>query len=315
MSAFFATASFYALHTKKRRLYFWVTVLGLYTHYFMIFVVASQWIYLTFFERARGSTIWIYRAVVWFIPWVVFLLFMKPASSTDFWIEPTKLSQLLVLPAVLYTGYERSFDFLQRSASQDPAVLTLFSIVVLMTLVYGYYQRTKKSNNSLFWYLIIWAFLGPLTVFVISFVKSIYYPRYLIYASVGLSLLLCYILEKMPQVLRVVLFVSLLYFSWHYQSLQIVHREKKYPAVNIQAIKKIMGPTDMLYVTNVLDYFVAQYYLSPDKVVLYGLTYNEVPSYVGKALIPPEALHESLPYYPKRAFILKDNGTYEVQSL
>lgn len=315
MSAFFATASFYALYTKKKRLYFWATVLGLYTHYLMFFVIASQWFYLKFVERSKDRLSWIYKSVLWFVPWLIFLLIMKPASSTDFWIEPVKLSQLFVLPGVLYTGYERSFDFLQRSASQDPTILVQFSIAVLVAVGYAYYVRTKKTKNSLLWYLLIWAFAGPLLVFVISFVKPIYYPRYLIYATVGLSLLLCYTLEKIPFIVRIIVFILLLHFSWSYQSLQIAHREKKYPAVKIQEIKKIMGPTDMLYVTNVLDYFVAQYYIGRDKVALYGLTYNEIPSYVGKALIPPEVLQKPLPYYPKRAFILKDNGTYEIQSL
>ena len=40
--AFFATLSYFALAKKNYRLYIWSTVLGLYTHYFMLFVVFSQ---------------------------------------------------------------------------------------------------------------------------------------------------------------------------------------------------------------------------------------------------------------------------------
>lgn len=40
--SFFTIASFYYLYTKKKTPYLVVTVLGLYTHYFMVLVVAAQ---------------------------------------------------------------------------------------------------------------------------------------------------------------------------------------------------------------------------------------------------------------------------------
>lgn len=66
---------------------------------------------------------------------------------------------------------------------------------------------------------------------------------------------------------------------------------------------------------NELDYFVALYYLPNVDVKIYGKTYDEIPAYVGKVLIPQSAVVNQLPVYPHRAVVVDENGDVQKESI
>jgi len=76
-----------------------------------------------------------------------------------------------------------------------------------------------------------------------------------------------------------------------------------------------MGKDDVIYVTHEFNFHPAQYYLDGKQVYIYGKTYGKIRSYVGKILIPENSISNSLPPYPHRAFILKDDLSYIIQAL
>jgi uncharacterized membrane protein len=51
--SFFAILSFYSLLTNQKKIYFWSTLLGLFTHYFMIGVFAAQLIIYLIFKKSK----------------------------------------------------------------------------------------------------------------------------------------------------------------------------------------------------------------------------------------------------------------------
>ena len=75
-----------------------------------------------------------------------------------------------------------------------------------------------------------------------------------------------------------------------------------------------MRQGDVLYVTNELNFHPAQYYLDEGRVFIFGKSYEDIPQFVGKVLIPEEKIAASLPIYPRKAFILKDDLTYDIQA-
>jgi len=73
----------------------------------------------------------------------------------------------------------------------------------------------------------------------------------------------------------------------------------------IEAIKGRAQQSDYLIVESELDYHVAQvYWFNPEHVMIIGKTYQEIPDYVGKSLIPESAIL-SYPYPEIEGYILR----------
>ena len=91
----------------------------------------------------------------------------------------------------------------------------------------------------------------------------------------------------------------------------------------INEIQALMKKDDLIYVTSELDFFTVKYYLKKDKILpenqvkvyIYNKTYEEIPDYVGKILISKNDLAPLLPIFPKKAFVLKSDGSYSIQAL
>ena len=293
--AFLASLSFYALYKKNDRLYLVAAIAGLYTHYFMIFVIAAQ---LIFTKRLWKKAVWI---AVAFLPWLVFVALQKGLNVNSFWIEKPSPSIFLQLVGIIYTGFENN------SFAKDQPV-TIISVFLLFIIAIGH-KKTK-----LFWQLLLWAVGIPLFIAIISFYKPIFFPRYFIFSAVGLILLLVYVLEKLPVYARGLIIIFIVIVTFRYQQTDLIARKKDNVRKTITEIKTLAGKNDVIYVTNELDFFDAQYYFSEKRVFIYGKTYEEIPAYVGKVLMPKSKLVYSLPVYPQKAFILTSPDHYEIQA-
>ncbi len=316
--AFLAALSMYAFYTKKWKLYYVATIAGLYTHYFMLLVVFSQLVYSYFFDKESRKDLFIIgKAIAALIPWIIYVFAVKPVFSEQFWILKPQIFDLLYMPAQLFTGYEKDLGYLQVGTGGIIWFLLVFSLFAYY-IYYTGYKLTPHSKNArahhLFGYLSIWALGGPLLVFVLSPIKALYLTRYLIYAAPGIALLLIYCVDHMKKAPKVVLIAVLFLMTWSYQGIQIKNRTKTDLSKPIREIAYIAKPSDMLFVTSELDYFTAQYYFVPDRVYIYGKTYREIPSYVGKVMIPPSRIAPMLPAYPIKAFVMDSYGNYEIKA-
>ena len=103
MFAFFATLSFYSLYKKDSKLYLLSTILGLYTHYFMILILVSQY----FVSKNKNQL----RAFLIFVPWLFLVLFQKGIVVGSFWIKKFDYRLIINFIGQLYTGYENTFTF------------------------------------------------------------------------------------------------------------------------------------------------------------------------------------------------------------
>ena len=321
MFAFLATLSFYSLLISNRKLHLISTTLGLFTHYFMIVVVLTQLIYLytvkNFLkERYRSINNFLTSYLLsfaCFLPWLVLVIIQKTnLLFQPFWIKRLSLGESLSFLLAVYTGYTKDLNFKDKNLFLFLQLIIVFLIFFLLLKILS----AKKEKKKLFFSFGIWAVVLPLLIILISFiVRPIFLPRYLIFSTVGLLLLLVLSLEIMPKNLRILVLLILLVFNFNYNLSQVKYRKKFNIRKIVREIKLLAKKDDLLYVTDVLNFHEAQYYFGEKRVFIYKKSYEEIPHYVGKVLIPKEKIAYYLPTYPIKAFILFPNGHYEVQAL
>ncbi|OGK17888.1 hypothetical protein A2866_00530 [Candidatus Roizmanbacteria bacterium RIFCSPHIGHO2_01_FULL_39_8] len=313
MFAFFALLSYYSYYLGKPKLYLASVILGLYTHYFMVFVLLSQ---LAFYfitgkkKRDRMLLRYVYIVFIFYLPWMLYVFFQGQFFATSFWIERLKIKTLVNLPSVLYLGFEQGTGYFTKELQ---LLTILFGIMFIVTVVKV--KREVDERRKLFLFLIVWSIGSAFFIGLISFVKPIFIPRYLIFSSIGFIFLTIFMLEELPIRIRWVLLIILVFFTFSFLRLQIVKRKKSDIRKTVQEITGRAGKNDLVYVTDELDYFTIQYYFDESRVYVFNKNYEEIPQFVGKTLIPKERVATSLPSYPKRAFILNRNGSYVIQSL
>ena len=120
MLAFFGSLSFYSLYKKNYKLYLVSSILGLYTHYFMIFVVVSQY----FLFKSKKQI----QALLAFLPWIVFVLVNRGLVIDSFGFRSFHPSTWLTLSAVFILDMNEGSDSLtsQYSFCQERFGLSLF---------------------------------------------------------------------------------------------------------------------------------------------------------------------------------------------
>lgn len=311
MMAFMATLLFYALMKKKYKLYAYAALAALFTHYFLIIVIAFQsvFILLTSLKTERKHFFLpLVKACLWYIPWVIVLVFAHPPVGTSFWLGPPQIKDILLLPAIILIGYE-------KDAWTIAPFLFFFSLFSGAILIFGsLHHFFLKKKQQLFLFL-GWSLGIPLVIFIFSFIKPMFLPRYLIFTTIGLSLLLVSCFEHIGnRWVRSVLTVIFIVFLVFYTSIQAVIRTKAPLKKEFLKIQNEMKNTDVIYVTHEYDFHPAEYYFSTQKVYLYKKTYAEIPWFVGKVLMDKRSFKDTLPQYPVRAFIINHDGTYTIQS-
>lgn len=317
--AFFTTLSFYAFYTKQTRTYIIATILGLYTHYFMLWVLLSQFLFIlattsNLRQRIEQSKR-IFIAFAAFLPWFLFFLNRKPISDS-FWIMKTTLQDIPYMLGAIYIGFEKDFGnvLIHKTAYVHSVLFVSLLLLVIIFIGFKKIQKDKPHNRNLFILLSLWSIFPIILVFILSFWKSFFLPRYLLFTVPGLILLVCFALDHMKSKAALLLALLLVIGSLQYPFL-LRNRDKEHISRVLHEIRQLAKKDDVLYLTNELDYFTAQYYFDPERVYIYGKRYEELPNYVGKALIPENKLVQKLPFYPQKAFILKSNRSYEISAL
>lgn len=318
MLSFFAALSYYSLHTNRKKLYIASLILGLYTHYFMIFVVLAQMVYV-FIIRKKNTALkklllpYIYTAAA-FIPWAIYAVRQEKGDS--FWIKSNKIQEFFIIPGVMYTGFETFLDYYAQHTFQILFSLISITIVLLTIIAIGYNKIKKQKNverNHIFLSLAMWAFSAPILTFVISIFKPVFLPRYLIFSTIGLLLLTIYSLERMKKNAKIALALLLVVLTVHHISFQLTYRSKENISKVMHEIKRLAKKNDVMYV-NDLDFFTAQYYFYEDRVYIYNKSYDDISQFVGKTLINKDRIKFTLPSYPQKAFILKENREYDISA-
>ncbi len=318
MIAWLTTLSWYLLLRKKWRLYALVTLAGLYTQYFMMIVVGVQVLYILLKLLIEKKNILhkvqtnllpfalLLSPILFFIPWILYVLASHNlASSQSFWIPKPTILNLMTIPSFITFGYDTfsNFKFDVRPFS--------FLIYALITLSF---LQLQKDKTHVVYPLLLWTFLPGILVWILSqFTTPLFLPRYLIVSSPGLIMLVIVCLHELKPISKLIITSLVLILMWNFlttstrfsQTHQLFAPTKENLRSKIEAIKGRAQQSDYLIVESELDYHVAQvYWFNPEHVMIIGKTYQEIPDYVGKSLIPESAIL-SYPYPEIEGYILR----------
>jgi uncharacterized membrane protein len=279
VNMFVATLSMWCFYRwLKRRTLAAALVYGLtvswmlYQHYFIVFLVAAQLIYLLLFTRLDQLVVkqavgaYLLAFLLW-SPWfpiaihqVQSLISIESSFGNARGIagigsttEPTSLAAIVGL--------------VNMATSGQPG---LYLVLLLIGLIYSW----RKANYRL---VLLWAFAVPVTALLVNLVLSVYTPRYITYLVIGFALVMAAGLSVLPRriqwiALLVVAGISL-WSAPSLTSLRIIRYRDFY-----QEMVKEAQPNDVVYVDpmNLEDNVVwwqMSHYLTPD---LFGTVTSDI---------------------------------------
>ncbi len=162
-------------------------ILGMYTHYFFLVVVAVEGLYLFFFSLSKHiwSTFIKYLAIlaiacVLFSPWIWYMLKLGGASNT----------QPLIPPPTSYNIFQTFSLFI--FGFQDNHIQSLFVslwplLICVLFLAFTQKRQIPVKNSS---YFLAATFLPVIIAFLVSFIRPIFLARYLIFVTPTLFFLI-----------------------------------------------------------------------------------------------------------------------------
>lgn len=220
MFAFAATGSIFFLLELSKKFnrssaigFVVLTTLGVYTHYYMLFILGAQGLYLLPFDRKifwRMMGLYIIIGVL-FLPWVKVLVGQILSVKSSYWISPIDFKH------TYFDAFERILG------GQDQSIwrTILFSVSMILLLV-GLIQHVfkKSTTHSLHSgqesrphfekpYLLIW--LWAIVPFILASLpglsiggfkfpfRPIFYWRYLLGASIPLAMVMVHGAQKAPR--------------------------------------------------------------------------------------------------------------------
>lgn len=315
LSACLGLYSWYFLLKKMKKSYIIVTVAALFTHYFLFFLVFGQLLYVIISKQKKKYVFLPFFAFLLTIPWLIFVFIVKPGSHTSFWTSPLELIDILRLPVILYAGYEKAFTFSDQVLHQlNPMIIIL--TILLWIILFSITLRHKKNAvyREAIYIALCWIAIPTIITIAISFFIPLLIPRYLLFVTIGFLCFIPFLFSLIPHPFKLILIILFFIITFQYNMYQILYREKEDPAftASIHEIQSIANRADIIYLPNELDYFPALYYAPNRTILIYNKTYDEVPWYVGKALMNPGIFTQSFPRFPTRAFVVESNGQYHI---
>ncbi len=233
--------------TLLTALFYGLTVsLMLYQHYFIVFLVIAQAIYLLLFARPTRQMLlqiigaWFFAFLLW-SPWF-----------------PVAIHQVETLISV-ESGFGNARGVAGIGSTTEPTSLSAITGLInlatsgqpglyLFVLIIGIIYSWRKANYHL---ILLWAFGVPIAALLFNLIFSVYTPRYITYLSVGVGLVMAVGLATLP---RRVSWLALVVFAaislWSIPS-QFSPRIIKYRDFYQQIAQEAL-PNDVLYVEPVV---------------------------------------------------------------
>lgn len=240
MFAFAATTSIYFLlrvcekFSFKNVIFFILfTALGLYTHYYMLFILGAQGIYILVCERKiLLKMIAVYLGVVLlFMPWIPFLYGQLTSVSHSYWIGSINSS----------THYEALQRILagENDNAFKPYLFYISAALLIIGFLYHVIRRNFEKPYVLIW---LWAVVPfilaslpglDLFGFKLPF-RPIFFWRYLIGASVPFSMVIVHAAQRLNDkwyktcllvVILLSLIIDVLNFSRYPETFKQIYQE------------------------------------------------------------------------------------------
>lgn len=190
---------------RPRNIWLWVSYVlvmtaGFYTHYFTLFALMAQWLYLLTLEPVKswkiGKTLWLSPAwwganiaiVLLYIPWLPNFVAQFTRGQGIGWIPKT----------TLYTLPSGLWQFFTYTDARALPSLVYFALPVLILAGSAYILMGDKDSQSHGKRLVVLYALVPILLTIaVSIKKPIYQDRYLAFAAVGIYMICAMVIDKL----------------------------------------------------------------------------------------------------------------------
>lgn len=289
---------------------------AIYTHYYLIFSVAAQLIFILYWtisaqgrpafggknyrlkfslwlngKDVKGAVFAYVVAFLIFLPWLKIFLKQLSQVEQNYWIPKMTASSI---PNTLWK--------MLAGSNIEVNNLTLAMVAIIFLLVF--YAAVKRRQNNYEW-LIVSSFAVPFALAIVfSFKRSLYLDRYFVFAGLFYLMIFAVFIESIKnRILKsvlVALFIAGSLFLF-YENWRIIGPGNKPGMEGASAyILKQNLPQDKVYVASSFIYFTYKYYdqqnylsytasnFVPAKPLLYtpGVTkISQLPHFSGTALL------------------------------
>lgn len=256
---------------RRWGLYFLLGTIGVYTHYYMWFILASQELYWLMFDRKQfWKVVGVFGGILLAqLPWLPTLVSQVGSVAGDYWIAPIgKLTHWEWLVRVAGGDY----DTPQRGVAVGTILVLL--IVSLITVKW----REKKYPKA-YWFLWLWLVVPVVLPTLISVYRPVFFYRYLIFSSIPMLIISLWGLWAIKE-----------WWAWGggvvlaavYLSINVLGFQR-YPYTMREEIDKVMAEKPAKIVT-VLPAFAEVMYYTKDRVEVQVLPVGIV-QFSGKSLL------------------------------
>lgn len=294
------------LQAKLKKLMWWhfglfviASAILIYTHYYLLFMVAALGLYALFycfvyFKADFKKYGWVMASGIAigisFLPWLKVFLFQYKQVGAGYWIPPMNIWSI---PNTLW-------DLLIRLPNQHNFVLAVTTAVVAGMIAYVLWKYVESEK-----WLILMGFLAPFGGALLFLLmaklqgndSSVYLVRYFIFCSSFLLIIIALFLDKLriKQVatLLVIAFTAVNIFSiWKYWNDVDVNTKPGMAALGT-FLNANVEPTHKIYIGSSFEFFNYKYYNQTGvKPLLFtnGNYTHDLPHYAGTAILTDEDL-------------------------
>ncbi len=301
-------SSFWLLKALETQKYKDWTIYGLlvaacfYTHYYLIFSIAAQGLYVLYWliknkklnirGRELWYSVWAYVLVaISILPWLPTFLIQRSRVEKQYWIPAMdRWSIPSTIWKMIFGG--------QGIRHAIMIVATLVSLV----LIYFFIGRIKNQAK---WLVLLGLLVPFLASILLSLQTAIYLDRYFVFASLFFTILIASALDLIhrPQVRKIVasILVAMLVFTffknWSDMDIKNIflnRQNNRRPGMAAASaiVNEYARPQDKIYVGSSFVYFTFRYYnqtgIKP-RLTSSG-TLDTIPHFSGTALLSPDDL-------------------------
>jgi hypothetical protein len=246
--------------------YLIIACLGIYTHYFFFFVLGSQAIYVIYQlykAKPEEKKIWrrfLYKytginlvLILTFLPWIWYVYRLGLASNTQPLIpRPSSISLLL-----LFVNFIVGF----HTATVQSLLLALWPLLLLA--IFLIFSRKIKKPLKRTDYFFMMSLMPVFLVYLVSFVKPIFLPRYLIIVVPTLFTLMAWLLSNLGNKLlsgTTTAVLAVMMLSLNFQNIAINTPVKEDYRTVVEEITQKATPFDIVAVTAPFTIYPLEYY-------------------------------------------------------
>lgn len=304
LMALLAVCSMYFFLKQKWLYYAICTLLGLYTHPFIAFLMVVQGLCIALSRNWSVLRAYIISAValtVLYIPWLIAIYFQIKRGGS-MWFYPVDLNLVGAVIGNFYLGFEGTPGWFWRYSKY-------VALIIITIALLGIYSPVMNRTRKMMVYM--WFFIPLILVLILSYFKVIYVMRYLLFIVPAEVLFICLAIagihKKWVQygVFGVVCIATVWFNCWYAP----YHAKTDYRRLFIEINQEIQDE-DIILTDTSLPFFESQYYAKNSKqVYFYNPNHQVLPAYVGAVLIPESQWKYEIP--AGTSYIIYENGTYE----